>query len=103
MSDDESRHTAAAIETINSVHNGDGTGEPATPINEADLKASSWPWHGGVQFKNVSMRYDVSSPLVLKNMSLTIPPGGTLGTPYHSPLCVVLASSITQLTIGFSL
>ena len=61
----------------------DGLNGNLAPSNEAALKADGWPRHGGVQFKNVSMRYDASSPLVLKNMSLTVPPGGTLGTPRH--------------------
>jgi ABC-type multidrug transport system fused ATPase/permease subunit len=50
------------------------------PLNEAALIADGWPWKGGVRFSNVSMRYNPSSPLVLKNLSINIPPGSTLGS-----------------------
>jgi ATP-binding cassette, subfamily C (CFTR/MRP), member 1 len=49
------------------------------PVNEAALVADGWPWMGGVRFRDVSMRYNPSSPLVLKKVSLSIPPGTTLG------------------------
>lgn len=49
------------------------------PVNEAALVADGWPWMGGVRFRDVSMRYNPSSPLVLKKVSLLIPPGTTLG------------------------
>ena len=50
-----------------------------TPLTEAALKADGWPWKGGVRFKNVSMRYNPLSPLVLKDLSVSVPPGSTLG------------------------
>jgi ABC-type multidrug transport system fused ATPase/permease subunit len=43
------------------------------------LVHNGWPWRGNVLFKNVSMRYNPASPLVLDNVSLTIPAGTTLG------------------------
>lgn len=46
---------------------------------ENDLLKSGWPWRGEVQFNDVSMRYNPSSPLVLKNVSVNVPPGSTLG------------------------
>lgn len=49
------------------------------PLNEVALTADGWPWKGGVRFRNVSMRYNPSSPLVLKDMSLSVPAGSTLG------------------------
>jgi ABC-type multidrug transport system fused ATPase/permease subunit len=49
------------------------------PITDAGLKASGWPWKGGVLFRNISMRYSPSSPLVLKNVTISVPPGSTLG------------------------
>eukprot|EP00985_Skeletonema_marinoi_P002055 scaffold834_cov144-Skeletonema_marinoi.AAC.2 len=52
---------------------------PALPESDADLLQSGWPWRGHVEFKNVSMRYNPSLPLVLKNVSVDIPAGSTLG------------------------
>ena len=49
---------------------------PSSP--EALLK-SGWPWRGNIRFKNVSMRYNPTAPLVLRNVSLTVPAGTTLG------------------------
>jgi ATP-binding cassette subfamily C (CFTR/MRP) protein 2 len=49
------------------------------PLTDTALKADGWPWKGGVRFKNVSMRYNPSSPLVLSGVSLLVPPGSTLG------------------------
>lgn len=46
---------------------------------ENDLLKSGWPWRGEVQFNDVSMRYNPGSPLVLKNVSVNVPPGSTLG------------------------
>eukprot|EP00536_Pseudo-nitzschia_multiseries_P006315 jgi/Psemu1/14958/gm1.14958_g len=50
-----------------------------TPLTENALAADGWPWKGGVSFKNVSMKYSPSSPLVLNEVTLSVPPGSTLG------------------------
>lgn len=47
--------------------------------NETNLLNSGWPWSGHVKFNNVSMRYNALSPLVLKNVTVDIPAGTTLG------------------------
>ena len=47
--------------------------------DDADVLASGWPWRGHVEFKNISMRYNPASNLVLKNLSVNIPAGSTLG------------------------
>jgi ABC-type multidrug transport system fused ATPase/permease subunit len=49
------------------------------PVSDQALVADGWPWNGGVQFKNVSMRYNEASPLVLEGITLSVPPGTTLG------------------------
>ena len=49
------------------------------PHDDADLLASGWPWRGHIEFKNISMRYNPASNLVLKNLSVNIPAGSTLG------------------------
>jgi ABC-type multidrug transport system fused ATPase/permease subunit len=49
------------------------------PISDAALVASGWPWQGNIEFNDVSIRYNEISPLVLKNVSITVPPGTTLG------------------------
>ncbi|KAG7349488.1 multidrug ABC transporter permease/ATPase [Nitzschia inconspicua] len=49
------------------------------PVTDRALLLDGWPWKGGVVFKNVSMRYNEVSPLVLNDVSLMVPPGSTLG------------------------
>lgn len=51
----------------------------ASPQNGEALISDGWPWKGGVLFKNVSMKYNPSSPLVLNRVTLSLPPGSTLG------------------------
>ena len=50
-----------------------------SPKSDVSLMKSGWPWSGSIEIKNVSMRYNDVSPLVLKNLSLSIPAGTTLG------------------------
>jgi ABC-type multidrug transport system fused ATPase/permease subunit len=49
------------------------------PVTDKALLTDGWPWKGGILFKNVSMRYNEASPLVLKGVTLSVPPGSTLG------------------------
>lgn len=49
------------------------------PLDDRALVADGWPWQGGVSFNNVSMRYNPASPLVLKGVTVSVPPGSTLG------------------------
>ena len=51
----------------------------ASPITDDSLIQGGWPWKGGIEFKNVSMKYNPSSPLVLSGVTLSVPPGSTLG------------------------
>merc|ERR1712070_319314 len=51
----------------------------AIPLSENALSSDGWPWKGGISFKDVSMKYSPSSPLVLNKVSLSVPPGSTLG------------------------
>lgn len=39
----------------------------------------TWPEHGAIEFRNVSMRYRPGLPLVLKDLSLAIPGGSRVG------------------------
>lgn len=50
-----------------------------SPSNSLALIKDGWPWRGHIDFHEVSMRYNPSSPLVLKNVSLSIGAGTTLG------------------------
>lgn len=50
----------------------------SAPDSDHDLIKSGWPWKGGISFKDVSMRYNDDSPLVLKNVTVLVPPGSTL-------------------------
>merc|ERR1712157_49913 len=51
-----------------------------TPKNDIALRKTNWPWEGRIQLKNVSMKYDpLSIQYILRDISLTIPAGSTLG------------------------
>ena len=49
------------------------------PLDSRALVQSGWPWQGNIQFSNVSMRYNSASPLVLNDVTLTVPAATTLG------------------------
>merc|ERR1712194_538196 len=49
------------------------------PQSDAALLESGWPWAGSIEFENVSMRYNSASPLVLRNVTVSVPAGTTLG------------------------
>ena len=49
------------------------------PLQSEALVQSGWPWLGNVEFRNVSMRYTPDAPLVLNDVSLSVPSGTTLG------------------------
>lgn len=49
------------------------------PLSDEALLKDGWPWKGNTVFRNVSMRYNSLSPLVLKDVTIGIPPGTTLG------------------------
>ena len=44
-----------------------------------DKAIAGWPWRGDIQFRNVSMRYNEVSDLVLRGVDLSVPPGTTVG------------------------
>ena len=45
----------------------------------ADPVASSWPQGGSLVIANLSVRHRLDLPLVLKDVSLSVPAGGRLG------------------------
>ena len=47
------------------------------PANDKAIQG--WPWRGDIQFRNVSMRYNDVSDLVLRGIDLSVPPGTTVG------------------------
>lgn len=49
------------------------------PVSDVSLVKSGWPWKGDILFKDVSMRYNPVSPLVLKNVTISVPRGSSLG------------------------
>jgi ATP-binding cassette subfamily C (CFTR/MRP) protein 1 len=73
------RELSRAGEALKVLQPSGSTSLPPLPESDADLLQSGWPWRGHVQFKNVSMRYNPSLPLVLKNVSVDVPAGSTLG------------------------
>jgi ABC-type multidrug transport system fused ATPase/permease subunit len=52
-----------------------------------ELVKSGWPWKGSVKFNDVSMRYNPSAPLVLKNVTASVPAGTTLGIVGRTGMC----------------
>ena len=72
----------SVTEETNPLLPNESSGEAPTKLelpNETNLLNSGWPWSGHVKFNNVSMRYNALSPLVLKNVTVDIPAGTTLG------------------------
>lgn len=49
------------------------------PTDDDALVKAGWPWRGNIQFRNISMRYNPTSPLVLDGVTLAVPAGTTLG------------------------
>jgi ABC-type multidrug transport system fused ATPase/permease subunit len=62
-----------------SFPSGKRLGVRVAPTSDASLQLNGWPWKGNVLFKNVSMRYSPSSPYVLKDVTIQVRPGSTLG------------------------
>ena len=52
---------------------------PLSSTSDHGLVESKWPWEGNVKFKDVSLRYNPVSPLILKDLSIDVPAGTTLG------------------------
>jgi len=65
--------------TLSESLRGSSAASASAPDCDHDLIKSGWPWKGGISFKDVSMRYNEDSPLVLKNVTVLVPPGSTLG------------------------
>mmetsp|Transcript_30339 Transcript_30339/g.45944 ORF Transcript_30339/g.45944 Transcript_30339/m.45944 type:complete len:1588 (-) Transcript_30339:395-5158(-) len=72
---EELENAGAALKSLYS----DQFHSSTSPSTDAALVASGWPWRGNVEFNNVSMRYNEVTPLVLKNVNITVQPGTTLG------------------------
>lgn len=74
------REPSAAGEALEKLQaSGKDSTLPVAPTSDKALLQSGWPWKGNIAFKNTSMRYNEASPLVLKNVTLGVPPGTTLG------------------------
>ncbi len=66
----EYQQVALSVKMLGAVMN-----TPAEP-NTGRVRA---PLHGGITFENVSFRYRPDLPLAIRDFSLEIPPGGSLG------------------------
>lgn len=73
------RESSAPGEALLSLYTQGAPNVTMAPLNDAALVSSGWPWKGHIGFEQVSMRYNPVSPLVLKNVSIDLPPGTTLG------------------------
>ena len=56
----------------------DSSAMASVPNFNNELIKSGWPWKGGISFRNVSMRYNTESSLVLRIVTVPVPPGSTL-------------------------
>lgn len=81
------REYSDAGEALRVLESSGTTVTPQPPQSDVALLTSGWPWRGHVEFKNVSMRYNPQSPLVLKNVSVNIPAGSTLGVVGRTGKC----------------
>jgi len=67
-------------EAFRALESGDAAiASTTTHGSDAELLRSGWPWAGHIEFRDVSMRYNPTSPLVLKGVTVDIPAGTTLG------------------------
>ena len=74
------KEKATAGEELKHLFQQTSTGVPnvaLAPTNDKAIKG--WPWRGDIQFRNVSMRYNEVSDLVLRGVDLSVPPGTTVG------------------------
>lgn len=102
------KELAAAGEALQSEFSDDAClNVTVAPLNETALVADGWPWTGDVEFENVSMRYNPSSPLVLRDVTLSVPPGTTLGvvgrTGSGKSSLLLLLFRIVEIEIGGSI
>jgi len=75
------------------------------PVDNTVLVRDGWPWRGNVQFRNVSMRYNPTSPLVLDGVTMSVPAGTTLGVvgrtgSWNSYLLLLLSSQTLVHTLN---
>ncbi|CAD7932634.1 unnamed protein product [Amoebophrya sp. A120] len=54
-------------------------GAAPTEDSAEETRLDNWPSRGRIEFQNVSLKYREELPLVLKNITLTIPAGTSLG------------------------
>lgn len=47
--------------------------------SKAQKPPVNWPQHGKIEFENMSLKYDINSPAVLKNLQITIEPTWKVG------------------------
>jgi ABC-type multidrug transport system fused ATPase/permease subunit len=102
------KELAAAGEALQSEFSDDAClNVTVVPLNETALVADGWPWTGDVEFEKVSMRYNPSSPLVLRDVTLSVPPGTTLGvvgrTGSGKSSLLLLLFRIVEIEIGGSI
>jgi len=73
------REFANGGEALQPLLHRDKVHPPLAPQSSEALIKSGWPWRGNISFNKVSMRYNPSAPLVLRNVTLGVPAGTTLG------------------------
>lgn len=66
-------------EVLEALYGSSAVNRTESEALDAELKSNGWPWRGDIQIKNAAMRYNPTTPLVLKGVSLHVPAGSTLG------------------------
>jgi ATP-binding cassette, subfamily C (CFTR/MRP), member 1 len=66
-----------AVERVREICSVDSEQDP--PQRDIEPSATQWPSTGRVEFKNVTLRYKMDQEPALKDVSLDIPGGSTMG------------------------
>ena len=77
---------------------------PQEIIKGTEETPEAWPTQGGIEFKNINLRYRPNTPLALKDLSFKVEPGHKVGVVGRtgagkSTLCMAL-TRIVELESG---
>ena len=77
---------------------------PQEIIKGTEATPKAWPTQGGIEFKNINLRYRPNTPLALKDLSFKVEPGHKVGVVGRtgagkSTLCMAL-TRIVELESG---
>lgn len=73
------RQTAESIQQMTSVERVIQYTEIPSETNPPKIPPNDWPWRGHIEFRDMSLRYDVNSNPVLRHLRITIEPTWKVG------------------------